>query len=367
MKVPLTKRVSMIELFYDLVFAYMISQATSLIHHLHHGLVSPMSFVIFTIVVIVFINSWMIQSVFTNRYGQSSWTDTTFYFVNMVILLYMTNSFDNTSLANLTSFFLAASLLSISLLLQYLIIFFKAKNQIDKNIAKAFCEILLIRAIFLLIGGLFNQSWAQIIAIIGIIISWILPAFTGRYTREHPIIFSHLLERLTLLIIITFGETIIGISEYFKPGTFSVMSILIFITVAALFFAYITEFDHLIEEKRTNETGNTLIYLHYLILFGLSLITVSLKFISEEEANITFAVSCLYGGMLLFYCGLVIAKRYNQLRYQNVKISGLVMMLLALILGYAISLCFPSFEVIVVVAAIVSLLNAAMRIRLLYL
>lgn len=33
----LTKRVSMIELCYDLVFAYMISQATNLIHHLQHG------------------------------------------------------------------------------------------------------------------------------------------------------------------------------------------------------------------------------------------------------------------------------------------------------------------------------------------
>lgn len=41
MKIPLTKRVSMIELFYDLVFAYMISQATSLIHHLNHGMISP--------------------------------------------------------------------------------------------------------------------------------------------------------------------------------------------------------------------------------------------------------------------------------------------------------------------------------------
>lgn len=36
----LTKRVTMIELFYDLLFAYMISQATSLIHHLEHGMVS---------------------------------------------------------------------------------------------------------------------------------------------------------------------------------------------------------------------------------------------------------------------------------------------------------------------------------------
>lgn len=53
----------MIELFYDLVFTYMISQATSLIHHLHHGTILPISFLIFAVIVIVFINSWMFQSV----------------------------------------------------------------------------------------------------------------------------------------------------------------------------------------------------------------------------------------------------------------------------------------------------------------
>ena len=105
--------------------------------------------------------------------------------------------------------------------------------------------------------------------------SWILPSFTGKYTnKKHPIIFSHLLERLTLLIIITFGETIIGIADYFKPSNSSINSIFVFFTVASLFFAYIAEFDHLIEEKKTGQTGNLLIYLHYFILFGLSLITV---------------------------------------------------------------------------------------------
>lgn len=93
----LTKRVTMIELFYDLVFAYMISQATGLIHHLDHGMVSPVSFLIFAVIVVVFINSWMVQSVFTNRFGASSWTDIIFYFIDMMILLYMSNSFDETS------------------------------------------------------------------------------------------------------------------------------------------------------------------------------------------------------------------------------------------------------------------------------
>ncbi|WP_230470411.1 low temperature requirement protein A [Lactobacillus acidophilus] len=63
-----------------------------------------------------------------------------------------------------------------------------------------------------------------------------MPSFTSKYTKKHPIIFSHLLERLTLLIIITFGETIIGIADCFKPNEFSIDSILIFVIVACLFF-----------------------------------------------------------------------------------------------------------------------------------
>lgn len=163
----LTKRVTMIELFYDLVFAYMISQATSLIHHLSHGTVSPISFLIFAVVVIVFINSWMVQSVFTNRFGSSSRTDIAFYFVDMMILLYMTNSFGNTSSENMTTFFMAASLLSLTLLLQYLIVYFKADYQADKDIAKVFSGILLFRTLTLLIGGLSNAGWARLVAFLG--------------------------------------------------------------------------------------------------------------------------------------------------------------------------------------------------------
>lgn len=359
----LVKRVSMIELFYDLVFVYMISQATKLIHH---GTIAPISFLIFSVIVIVFINSWMVQSVFTNRYGSSSWTDITFYFIDMMIVLYMSNSFGSTSYQNMTTFFLAASLLSFTLLLQYLIIYIKTDKQVDKNIAGAFIWILLFRTITLLIGGLSNSSWARLIAFLGIIISWILPAFTGKYTKKHPIIFSHLLERLTLLIIITFGETIIGIADYFKPSEFSIISILVFLTVASLFFGYITEFDHLIEEKMTGQTGNLLIYLHYLILFGLSLITISLKFISEKEANSAFAISCLYGGMFLFYIGITIAIYYNKEKYNHLNKLNLSCWIISLLIGYIISLMNPSLFVIVLCSAIIGIFNAGMKVRLLY-
>lgn len=366
MKTPLTKRVTMIELFYDLVFAYMISQATELIHHLEHGIVSPVSFLIFAIVVVVFINSWMVQAVFTNRYGSSSWGDIGFYFIDMIILLYMTNAFSVTSAKDMRTFFLAASLLSLTLLLQYLVVYFRSKEPIDKDIAKAFSGILLFRTIVLLIGGLFNTRWTRVIALLGILVSWWLPSLTGKYTKKHPIIFSHLLERLTLLIIMTFGETIIGIADYFKPSTFSLSSIFVFIIVASLFFAYITEFDHLIEDKRSGETGNRLIYLHYLILFGLSLVTVSLKFISEKGANMFFALSCLYGGILLFYLGLTVAIHYNQPQFRQIRPVNVIAYFVTLIAGYVICLAINSLWLITLCTAIVATFNAAMKIRQLY-
>ena len=144
----LSKRVSLIELFYDLVFVYMVSQATGLIHHLHHGVVSLTTLGI----VIVFINSWMVQMVFTNRYGKSSWTNIIFSFVDMAIVLYMSNAFTVTFDRKLATFFLAAGLLSLTLCLQYLITYFQAEKEVDKKITVAFTGILLLSSAKILDG-----------------------------------------------------------------------------------------------------------------------------------------------------------------------------------------------------------------------
>ena len=128
----ITKRVSLVELFYDLVFVYMVSRATEMIHHLHHGIVGLPVLGIFAIIVIVFINSWMVQMVFTNRYGKLSGTNVIFSFVDMAILLYMSNSFSATFDWHLATFFMAAGLLSLTLCIQYVLVYFQSEKKIDK-------------------------------------------------------------------------------------------------------------------------------------------------------------------------------------------------------------------------------------------
>ena len=358
-----SKRVSKISLFYDLVFVYMISKTTEILHHLDHGLVSPTSFALFALIVIIFINSWMVQTVFTNRYGIGSWADIAFYFIDMMILLYMSNSFDTNNLKEMKILFISASLLSFTLASHYLINYFQVDNIIDRNISRLFFIILIFRAVTLIIGGFLDNIFGFILAVIGILFSWLMPTLTAKYTIKHPIIFPHLLERLNLLVIIIFGETIIGIADYFKPKTFSFYSIFIFLTVALLFFTYALQFDKLINEDQDDVTGNILIYLHYLIIFGISLITVSIKFIHETDANSWFAVLCLYCGISLFYIGLLLATRYNKPEFK-LKTSTLLIFLTTTIIGSIICFIWSSFEVIVILTFIIVAINVSWLIHI---
>lgn len=358
-----TKRVSLVELFYDLVFVYMVSRATGLIHHVHNGIVSLPTLGIFALVMIVFINSWMVQMVFTNRYGRLSGNNVIFSFIDMAIVLYMSNAFTATFDRHLATFFIAAGLLSFTLCLQYLIVYWKTSDEYDRQITRAFSLILAFRSLVLFIGGFFPNRLGITVALVGIIVSWLAPAFTGKYTKHHPIIFSHLLERLTALIIVMFGETIVGIAGYFTRANFSIQSLLIFTTVVALFFTYIVEFDHLVDEHQTNQTGNLMIYLHYFILFGISLVTVALAFINEPEAHPAFSVTCLYLGIVLFYVGLAIANVYNKVKVTLVVVACFS---LTTIIGFGLSLWKPTFTVIVVTVTAVTLLNAIVLTRFRY-
>ena len=85
------KRVEFTELFYDLVFVFAISKTTALIHHLHNGILTWDSILAFLVTLLVLVNSWMIQTVFTNRYGKNSLVNMIVMFTKMALLLLLSN------------------------------------------------------------------------------------------------------------------------------------------------------------------------------------------------------------------------------------------------------------------------------------
>lgn len=99
---------------------------------------------------------------------------------------------------------------------------------------------------------------------------------------------------------------------------------------------YIVEVDHLLDVKR-EEMGIRVIYSHYPILFGLSLITISLTFFGNSEIDIFYTTIYFFSGLVLFMIGLLQHNKYNKIGLMlPMKIISNILILIAV--GFSISI-----------------------------
>ena len=185
--------------------------------------------------------------------------------------------------------------------------------------------------------------------VLSILLTFIMPIAMTRKAKHFQVNLPHLIERISLLVIITFGEMIMGLANFYTLEDFSIYSILYFIIMLALFMFYFTQFDHAIDEA-SNQNGIFLIYSHYSIFIGLLMITVSMTFLLNPEANHLFVTSFFYIGFGLFQAAVLANSPFNKkyLQYSNTfYLIEAGMFVIALIL----SLLFASTPMIVVTIA----------------
>ena len=311
------KRVEFSELFYDLVFVFAISKATALIHPLHNGILAWDSLLDFFISVLVVINSWMIQTIYTNRYGTNSLFNMVIMFINMGLMLFISNMIGY----NWQQWFyytcLAVGTLTLTLFFQYLIEFFReSTDNTDRESIKGFLWLTGLQSLGVYLAALFPIYVGVCIFIASILLTFIVPIFLITKDEHFQVNLPHLIERVSLLVIITFGEMIIGLVDFFTVENFSIYSILNFVIMLSLFLFYFGEFDHAIDEG-SSQKGVFVIYSHYPIFIGLMLMTVSMGFLLNPEANLLVAISLFYIGIGLFQAAVLANGPYNKnyLRY----------------------------------------------------
>ena len=311
------KRVEFSELFYDLVFVFAISKATALIHPLHSGVVAWDSLLDFFISVMVIINSWMIQTIYTNRYGTNSLFNMVIMFINMGLMLFISNMIGY----NWQQWFYytcwAVGTLTLTLFFQYLVEFFReSTDNTDRESIKGFLWLTGLGSLGVYLAALFPIYVGVYIFIASILLTFIVPIFLITKDEHFQVNLPHLIERVSLLVIITFGEMVIGLVNFFTVENFSIYSVLNFVIMLSLFLFYFGEFDHAIDEG-SNQKGVFIIYSHYPIFIGLMLMTVSMGFLLNPEANLLVAISLFYIGIGLFQAAVLANGPYNKnyLRY----------------------------------------------------
>ena len=354
------KRVEFSELFYDLVFVFAISKATALIHPLHSGVVAWDSLLDFFISVMVIINSWMIQTIYTNRYGTNSLFNMVIMFINMGLMLFISNMIGY----NWQQWFYytcwAVGTLTLTLFFQYLVEFFrKSTDDVDRESIKGFLWITGLGSLGVYLAALLPIYVGVSILFASILLTFIMPIILLSKDKHYQVNLPHLIERISLLVIITFGEMIMELANFFTIENFSIYSVLYFIIMLSLFLFYFGQFDHAIDEK-SNQKGLFLIYSHYPIFIGLIMMTVSMSFLLNPEANLLFATSFFYIGIGLFQAAVLANGPYNKnyLRYpRSYYCAQATLYLAALIL----SLVFASNPTIVLSIATIFALAIAIH------
>ena len=311
------KRVEFSELFYDLVFVFAISKATALIHPLHNGILAWDSLLDFFISVLVVINSWMIQTIYTNRYGTNSLFNMVIMFINMGLMLFISNMIGYNWQQWYYYTCWAVGTLTLTLFLQYLVQFFReSTDNADRESIKGFLWITGLQSLGDYLAALFPIYVGVYIFIASILLTFIVPIFLITKDEHFQVNLPHLIERVSLLVIITFGEMVVGLASFFTVENFSIYSVLNFVIMLSLFLFYFGEFDHAIDEG-SSQKGLFVIYSHYPIFIGLMLMTVSMGYLLNPEANLLVAISFFYIGIGLFQAAVLANGPYNKnyLRY----------------------------------------------------
>ena len=357
------KRVEFSELFYDLVFVFAISKATALIHPLHSGVVAWDSLLDFFISVMVIINSWMIQTIYTNRYGTNSLFNMVIMFINMGLMLFISNMIGY----NWQQWFYytcwAVGTLTLTLFFQYLVEFFrKSTDNTDRESIKGFLWLTGLGSLGVYLAALFPIYVGVYIFIASILLTFIVPIFLITKDEHFQVNLPHLIERVSLLVIITFGEMVVGLASFFTVENFSIYSVLNFVIMLSLFLFYFGEFDHAIDEG-SSQKGLFVIYSHYPIFIGLMLMTVSIGFLQNPEVNRLFATSFSYIGFGLFQAAVLVNGPCNKhyLRYSKSYYCVQATLYLAALI---LSLIFASNPIIVV--SITTILALAIATHFIY-
>lgn len=326
------QRVSSIELFFDLVFTYTITQLTTLIEHAH----GPFNF----------ISAFLILAMIWWMYDAFAWLTTAtgtprhmnfVLFAGMAGFMVIAMSIPEVFGANGLAF--GSAYLFVVLLHLGAFVFTGAHPSL-RAIA-GIAPYNLGAAALAIAAGLVHTSWNWIffaVAVALFVISTIL-----RRESQFSINPAHFAERHGLVIIIVLGESVVAIGNGAAHGAidFRTLSVILLslALISALWWSYfVGESEHSEEILvAASQEGRARIavlgywYAHFIMIAGIVLIAAGIKHVMALDADPSYMPWLLAGGLSIYLLGDVLFRRI--LGSQPVK-ARTVAAVLAIPLGF---------------------------------
>ncbi|MEJ3717649.1 low temperature requirement protein A [Paenibacillus polymyxa] len=328
----LIKKVTWLELFYDLLFVAAVSKATHVLLHVEHGSVGWHNLEKFILIFIPIWWAWVGQTVYNNRFGQDSITHRMFMILQLFFVLIMTASLNVDFDAYYASFFVGYIGLRGLTVVQYLLS--ASKETAHKQETARFFGTYLWVGIVISSCSLFFDSWVRyLILYTGIAVDILVPLIGRKKLVITPIHTEHLLERFAQFTLILLGESVISILSVLQSDHFTVSSIvfaaLTFVLVIAIWWQYFENIEKRVDKSKQT-AGQTIIYGHLFIYLSLSMLAASIQLLFLGQAAYTFVLCFTFASVFIYFLSVLLV--FHQYRLSHLKPRLRVILLLTGIL-----------------------------------
>lgn len=319
------KRVSNYELFYDLVFVLATGSLVSMLHggEGHHQTIGWFELMQFTVAIVSIWNVWFTQNSYLNRYSRRDANDVYTIIASMLVIGNAVMMIARNWRTEMISFvgiespvFVVFNLLLMVayglIILQYLL--HSRRYHVwtaDMKYQIVICVItIVLLAIAVAITLLLPEQYGAFVFLGTYLLILVIPFFGRKYADKTLTNFPHMVERMQLITILSFGETVIALIRTYTLASNFIVGVLSFAMLGFLFIMYISQTALNIEHHQQT-TPTLLLYAHVGVLIGIDFMTAASEMVEDSHLGVV-AVAMLYGGMGLYYCCLFSTSVYNK-------------------------------------------------------
>ena len=297
-----TKRVSVLEIFYDFVFVtglftllYMLADITK--YPLETNLIWRFAL---TLSVILYV--WFSQAAYNNRYLKEGPLDYVCHFFDMTVFFFLFKG--NTASWKDSWVLLSAGLafLSLSLALRYGLQWLKAQDDQNKYFAASYALIFLAQGALLLLGTKLPYEWGVAALVVGILAGWLAPFYFLRDRQVPALDFDRLKDRTSLMTMMySAGLVVLSLGTFLSLETTTLLGLIL---ISCLILHYKVQIDRVPQGADQSAAG--FIYSHYVIMIGLSLVIIALGGFMTPYVRISHIVDLSYAGLAVYYLGILL-------------------------------------------------------------
>lgn len=297
-----TKRVSVLEIFYDFVFVtglftllYMLADITK--YPLETNLIWRFAL---TLSVILYV--WFSQAAYNNRYLKEGPLDYVCHFFDMTVFLFLFKG--NTASWKDSWVLLSAGLafLSLSLALRYGLQWLKAQDDQNKYFAASHGLIFLAQGVLLLLGTKLSYEWGVAALVVAILAGWLAPFYFLRDRQVPALDFDRLKDRTSLMTMMySAGLVVLSLGTFLSLETTTLLGLIL---ISCLILHYKVQIDRVPQGADQSAAG--FIYSHYVIMIGLSLVIIALGGFMTPYVRISHIVDLSYAGLAVYYLGILL-------------------------------------------------------------